>query len=97
MPKITFVNEARTVEVEPGTTVLQAGHDSGIMIRRTTLWDCGGRGFPGCTCRVWIRSRNGAASKKTVMEKLPFRRIEGELRLACQVKVNGDLTVITMS
>jgi len=94
MPKIYFKNEELTVEVEAGTTVKAAADAAGIVVRRTSV-NCGGRGLPGCSCKVWVRGPERAVSPKSFVERIPGRTMVGELRLACQAKVFGDLTVAT--
>ncbi|RMG20635.1 MAG: hypothetical protein D6729_02455 [Deltaproteobacteria bacterium] len=94
MPKIWFENEEEWVEVPRGITVREAALKHGIIVNRFAL-NCGGRGLPGCNCKVWIRSADGQVSGKTCWEKIPGRYLHGELRLACQAKVLGDLVVVT--
>jgi Na+-transporting NADH:ubiquinone oxidoreductase subunit NqrF len=94
MPKIRFENEQVTIDVPSGTTIRQAALDNGIIVNRSSV-SCGGRGLPGCNCKVWVRARQGAINDPTFWEKLPFRAISGTLRLACQVRVQSDVSVAT--
>jgi ferredoxin len=106
MPKITFVNEKRDLEVESGTNLRQAAQKEGIRLypSLTLYLNCRGLGLCG-TCKVLVTKGMENLSPPTLMERINlmahphtvFSRIghEKELRLACQVKVNGDCTVVT--
>ena len=115
MPKIKFVKENKTIEVEPGTNLRKAALREGIPIYPGVdrMVNCMGLGT--CTtCRVLIKKGQENVSPPGWWEKLHdwvpvpdaafcgvpahfFARIghEGELRLACQTKVNGDIEVET--
>ncbi|WP_028403459.1 2Fe-2S iron-sulfur cluster-binding protein [Ectobacillus panaciterrae] len=87
MPKIT-VPERGTFEVENGKKLVLALEDSGVHI----LHRCGGNGR--CTtCRVEVLS--GEFCDLTNVERDAFseKGIEDHLRLSCQLRVNGDVTV----
>jgi ferredoxin len=93
MPKITFVNEHRVVEVDKGRSVRAVALECGIDLNVSPFYgvDCGGRGM--CTaCMCWIDEASpGMAGPKTFMERL--RALRGWRRLACCTKVDGDVKV----
>ena len=89
MPKVTFhySGQIKTVEAEPGKTVLQIALDAGIPMEHA----CGGNGFcTTCMCHV-----------KEGMQNLSPRNDREENmgvtddpdRLSCQTEVQGDVTV----
>lgn len=88
MPKITVVGEG-TFEVEAGKKLVLALEDNGVGI----LHRCGGKAR--CTtCRVEILE--GDFDDLTNIEKKAFDDkglVEDNIRLSCQVRVNGDMTV----
>ena len=111
MPKVHFLNELVTVEVPAGAKLLEVAEKQGIPVIRGIWPEihCGngllGRlaAIPnGCNrCKLWVSPVHpGAVNEKTRREKTRFRlngalpRI-GSLRLACQVKVLGDVEVHT--
>jgi ferredoxin len=107
MPKVTFVKEKKEIEIPVGANLRQEARKAGIevypgAIERT--FNC--RGFGVCgTCRVHVKAGMENLSPKTLMEKANlnlhpltmFAAIghEDEIRLSCQVKVNGDCTIET--
>jgi ferredoxin len=96
MPKVVFVNEHRIVEVPQGKNLKVLAVELGIDPHREFFKgvNCGFFGMCG-TCQVWVReSERGAASPRNLRERWAGTR--GERRLACQVKVLGDLRVTTM-
>jgi ferredoxin len=106
MPRVTVVNEKRDLDVETGANlreaILKAGLDAHPGVAR--YLNCRGNGLCG-TCRVLVTKGMENLSPKTLMEKINFNAHpvtmlavighEDEMRLACQVKVNGDCTVQT--
>lgn len=96
MPKITFVNEDRIVEVEKGRVVRDVAEECGIDldVRQFLGIDCGGRGM--CTaCLCWIDEGSpGAGGPRSLMERL--RGLRGWRRLACVAKAEGDMKVFSM-
>jgi len=107
MPKVTFINEKKEIEVEPGANLRQAAIKADISVYKGVerILNCRGFGLCG-TCKVLVKKGMENLSPKTFIENLNlnahpltmFARIghEDEMRLACQVKVNGDCTVQTM-
>jgi len=106
MPKVTFVNTKQEIEVEPGTNLRLAALQAGVPVYKGLSYyvNCFGHGLCG-TCRVLVKSGMENLSDKTVLEKLnltlhPLTMLatighESEMRLSCQVKVNGDCSVET--
>jgi ferredoxin len=69
----------------------------GIEVHRSPFAGvaCGAWGLCG-TCQVWVREMaKGAASRRSLREW--FHGMTGQRRLACQVRVAGDLEVYTMA
>ena len=109
MPKVVFVNqknEKQEVEVEAGSNLRTAAQKAGIEVYKgiSRYLNCLGHGMCG-TCRVLVKSGMDNLSPRTVLEKInlnlhPITMLasighENEMRLACQVMVNGDCTVET--
>ncbi len=102
MPKVTFTKEKKEIEVPKGANLRQVMLENGIEvysgIHKTKWGNCGGHGSCG-TCRVYIKEGDENASarglKETVRTALAFFMIghEGEVRLSCQTRVQGDMTV----
>jgi ferredoxin len=106
MPKVTFVNEKQEIEVPAGANLRQAAREAGIAIYKglDRYLNCRGLGLCG-TCRVQVTKGMENLSPKSLMEKINFNLHpltslavighEEEMRLACQVQVNGDCTIET--
>src|SRR5258707_15379911 len=103
MPKVVFVNdknEKQEVEVEAGTNLRQAALKAGVPVYKglSRYLNCLGHGMCG-TCRVLVKKGMEHLSGKTVLERLnlnlhPLTMLasighEDEMRLSCQVQVNG--------
>jgi ferredoxin len=92
MPYVTVVGVG-TFEVEMGKKLVLALEDNGVNI----LHRCGGNAI--CTtCRVEVLAGNYV--EVTTKEKKAFANkgidellIDDCLRLSCQIRVNGDITV----
>src|SRR5213593_4030089 len=85
---LTILPDRITLQVEPGTTILRAGHAAGVNITAT----CGGRGR--CTsCRVKFVS--GTIPPPTNMDELQLGDglVREGHRLACQCRVSEPITV----
>jgi ferredoxin len=106
MPKVTFVNEKREIEVPEGSNLRQEARKAGIEIYKGIDRYINCRGFGLCgTCKVLVKKGMENLNKKTLMEKFNFNAHpmtmlavlghESEMRLACQVQVNGDCTIET--
>lgn len=87
MAKVT-VPDYGTFEVEDGTKLTLALEDNDVNI----LHRCGGKA-KCTTCRVEVLE--GEFGELTEIEKEAFKRkgVEENLRLSCQVRVNGDCEV----
>jgi ferredoxin len=106
MPKVTFVNEKEEVEVEAGTNLRQAALKAGLGLYGTLerYLNCRGLGMCG-TCKVHVKSGMENLNPRTLLEKAnlnlhPLSMLssignENEIRLACQVVVNGDCSIET--
>lgn len=105
MAKLKFKKEKdkekKQIEVEDGINLRKAMMTNGIdpypdaLSRRL---NCGGKGRCG-TCRVHIEEGMENASAKTWLETWRIRLswfaigVEDKVRLSCQTKVQGDLTI----
>jgi ferredoxin len=88
MPRVTIVG-GPTVEVEAGTKLVLAIEDNGVDI----LHRCGGNAR--CTtCRVRVVEGDAGPMGELERERLA-REVDlpADIRLSCQVRVEGDLTV----
>ncbi len=106
MPKVFFVNEKQELEVPQGANLRKEARNAGIEVHGTieSYLNCMGNGLCG-TCRVLVKKGMENLSPRTLMERInlnthPLTMLaaighEDELRLACQVTVNGDCTVET--
>jgi ferredoxin len=106
MPKVNFVNEKKEIEVPAGSNLRQEAKKAGLELYNgmDRYLNCRGLGLCG-TCRVLVKSGMENLNKKTFMEKVnlnlhpltSFAYIghEDEMRLSCQVKVNGDCSIVT--
>jgi ferredoxin len=106
MPKVTFVNEKKEIEVPQGANLRREAVKAGVQLYRgmDRYLNCRGLGLCG-TCRVLVKSGMENLNPRTLMEKLnlnlhpltSFAYIghEEEMRLSCQVRVNGDCSIAT--
>lgn len=86
--KVTFLPDNKTVEVEPGTTLLQAATQADVYINSL----CGGEGLCG-ECRLQIVSGNARADKHAI-GFFTSDEIKKGLVLACQTKINDNMEVL---
>jgi ferredoxin len=100
MPKIKFVKEKKEIEVPAGTNLREAMMENGITVYKGLDQQLNCRGHGLCaTCRVYIKEGFDHAASPTLIEKmrtgLSFYAIghEHEVRLSCQTKVMGDMSV----
>ncbi|MBL7114576.1 MAG: DUF4445 domain-containing protein [Kiritimatiellae bacterium] len=85
--KVTFEPSGRTVYVLPGTILLEAADRAGFVIETP----CGGMGTCGkCLVRVTDGDCPVCAHSRKVLSD---DQLAGGMRLACQCKVETDLTV----
>ncbi len=102
MPKITFINEKKELEVPAGANLREEARKAGIQMHLGLFntVNCLGHGTCG-TCRILVKKGMENLSQKGVIEKLTLLRMfstighEQEMRLACQCAVNGDCSVET--
>jgi uncharacterized 2Fe-2S/4Fe-4S cluster protein (DUF4445 family) len=85
--KVLFLPDHREVEIEEGTSLLEAVKKAGIYIQSL----CGGEGVCG-KCRVQI-IRGNAKIDNTSITFFTKDEIEKGYVLACQTKINQDLDV----
>ncbi len=83
--RVTFEPYRRTIDVEPGQTLIRAAMDAGVHVNAS----CGGEGVCG-KCRVIVESGTVAGG---FSEKLSREDREKGYRLACQARVMGDVVV----
>lgn len=93
MPRVTFLPDLRTVDVNHGGQLLAAAWKGGVGIKSI----CGGRGKCG-SCVVEIEAPVEGKSTlaepgATERELLPAASSDGTLRLACLCEVTSDITV----
>jgi hypothetical protein len=88
MPKVTFVNEHRTVEVAAGRKISDIAAELGIAVCREAF-----RGSGIGDWSVYVKAAEGALSPPTLFEKLD--RVKGMRRLANRTRVLGDAEVWT--
>ena len=98
MPKITFVNWDVTVEVEPGTTILEAAEkveDRGVKVGHS----CGG--VCACsTCHVYVRQGFDSVDEPSDREEDILDKafdVRPVSRLGCQTEVAGADLVVEVS
>lgn len=88
---IHLVSENLEIRAEAGQTVLEALIGAGIFLRT----DCGGKGSCG-KCRVKIAAgitENIAAPDESEIKILGQSDLSDGLRLACKLKISGDITL----
>ncbi len=86
--KVTFLPDKKTVEVDAGTTLLQAAEAAGVIINSL----CGGEGLCG-ECRLQIMKGNARADKHAI-GFFSTEELKRGYVLACQTKVHDDLEVM---
>jgi ferredoxin len=106
MPKVTFVKEKQEIEVPVGANLRAEARKAGIQIYGSfeQYINCRGLGLCG-TCKVLVQKGMENLSPKTMRERFNFAAHplgmlavighEDEMRLSCQVQVNGDCTIET--
>ncbi len=102
MPVVTFYNEHRSIEVEPGTNLREFMLKVHVTPYRglDMLTNCRGHNFCG-TCAVEVVDGKGASPRgqdeeATLVGNLAVARVvEKNSRLACQTNIIGDMTVKT--
>jgi ferredoxin len=104
MPIVNFVNEKKQLQVPEGANLRKEALKAGVEIypplHRLPLTHCPGIGQCG-TCRVLITKGMENASPMGFLEKLRLKYAfayighEDTMRLSCQVRVDGDMDVVT--
>jgi hypothetical protein len=90
MPKVTFVNEHRSVEVEKGRKISDVAAELGIAVCREEFV---GTGIGDYT--VWIKGEEGCVSPPGFWEKL--RGAKGWRRFANRTQILGDVEIYTQA
>jgi hypothetical protein len=88
MPKVTFVNEHRIVEVESGRKISDVAAELGIAVCREQF---AGTGIGDYT--VWVKGPDGCVSAPGFWEKL--RGLRGWKRYADKARILGDVEIYT--
>ena len=102
MPTITFTSEKKEIQVPAGANLRTEALRAGVQLYPGVhkVLNCHGLGQCG-SCRVLITMGMENASRKGLMESarlavsLAYIGNEQTMRLACQTRVNGDITVET--
>ncbi|HEU4760050.1 MAG TPA: 2Fe-2S iron-sulfur cluster-binding protein [Dehalococcoidia bacterium] len=95
MPKITIQPLELTIEADAGATIMEAAWEQGLYWPTT----CGGEGIcTSCACSVDEGAENlepmGRSELRTLTEEIAEATVRSRrLRLACQARVRGDVTV----
>ncbi len=88
MPTVTFTPSLRSVEVDAGSTVLEAARRAGLPMATS----CRGVGL--CeACRVSVTE--GAANLGETTESERAAGLATDERLGCQATVHGPVTITT--
>ncbi|MGQ9866420.1 MAG: 2Fe-2S iron-sulfur cluster-binding protein [Pseudanabaenaceae cyanobacterium] len=96
MAIVHFRNEQKEVFVADGANLRLKALENGIDIYKLygKLMNCGGYGQCG-TCIVEVVAGAEHLSPRTPAEESRLKRKPDTYRLACQVLVNGDVTIQT--
>jgi ferredoxin len=104
MPIVSFVNEKKEIQVPEGANLRKEAMRAGIQVysgvHKLPLAHCPGLGMCG-TCRVLITkglenaSPMGAFERGRLKLSMAYVGNESTMRLACQTRVMGDMTVET--
>jgi len=102
MPKVTIANEKKEIEVPAGANLREELRKAGIPVYRglSRFLNCHGLGLCG-TCRVLVKKGMENLTPKTRRERFKLATAiasighEDEMRLSCQVQVQGDCTIET--
>lgn len=106
MPKVTFVTEKKEIEVSPGANLRQEAINADVQVYKGfhQYLNCRGNGLCG-SCKVLVKKGMENLNPKGLLEKFTLATSpatsmaivghEDEMRLSCQVRVNGDCTIET--
>src|SRR6266542_3200150 len=95
MQKITILPLELVIEAADSATIMEAAHEHGLYWPTT----CGGEGIcTSCACTIDEGGGNlepiGRSELKTLAAELGEATVRARhLRLACQARVHGDVTV----
>ena len=95
MSKVTVLPEGLIIDAASGATIMEAAWAHGLYWPTT----CGGQGIcTSCACSVEEGAENldemGRSERRTLAEEMGDAAIKARrLRLACQARVRGDVTV----
>jgi 2Fe-2S ferredoxin len=95
MPIVRVLPLELEFEAEDGATIMEAAHEHGLYWPTT----CGGQGIcTSCACTIDDGEANleeiGRGELKTLVEEMGEATVRArKLRLACQARVHGDVTV----
>jgi 2Fe-2S ferredoxin len=94
MPRVTFLPDGVTVEVPPGTSLLEAADAAGVHLPH----NCGG--VCACTtCHVWVEQGFDSLSELQEREDDKLSEAAGlamNSRLGCQADVGGEDVVVRL-
>jgi 2Fe-2S ferredoxin len=88
MPKIRFLPDGQSIDVEDGTSVLEAARACGAAVGSA----CGGN-LACSTCHVWVRAGLDSLSDKSDEEEDILDKafdVRAYSRLGCQARVQGE-------
>lgn len=102
MPIVNFVNEKKQVQVPQGANLRREAKKAGVSVYRgiDKILHCPGLGAC-CTCAVLVTKGLENASPMGTWEKLSLSKSlcyignEKNMRLSCQMSVEGDMDVVT--
>jgi len=86
--RVRFQPEGRLIRVPPGSTILEAAHAAGLVLKSP----CGGHGLCG-HCRVMVKGELQAASP-TDRKHLSESELKAGFRLACQTRLYRDTVIV---
>ena len=95
MPRLRILPLDVVVEAPDGDTIMASANDAGLYWPTT----CGGQGIcTSCACSIDEGADSlepmGRSEKRTLSEEMGEARVvAGRLRLACQTRMHGDVTV----
>ena len=95
MPKVKILPLEVDIEADDDATIMEAAHEHGLYWPTT----CGGQGTcTSCACTIEDGEANlepmGRGELKTLAEEMGEATVRARrLRLACQARVHGDVTV----
>jgi len=102
MPTITFTNEKKEIQVPEGANLRKEALAAGVPLYPGIHKVANCRGLGQCgSCRVLVTKGMDNTSRKGLLESarlavsLAYIGNESTMRLACQTRVNGDITVTT--